>query len=176
LSVSPSAALVGSYGLQAQITNTTAMYARDDSPVAEARYRARFYFNPNSIAMVSGDYTYPLEGRDAANNIVLRIQFKRSSIGYQLAARAYDSALANWVATPYVNITNALHVVEVDWGNDGHLAFWVDGVPQGSLTGINNAIYNIDSVRLGATYVTATVSGSYFIDAFESRRQTYIGP
>ena len=152
------------------------MYARDDSPVAEARYRARFYFNPNSIAMVSGDYTYPLEGRDAANNIVLRIQFKRSSIGYQLAARAYDSALANWVATPYVNITNGLHVVEVDWGNDGHLGFWVDGVPQGSLTGINNAIYNIDSVRLGATYVTATVSGSYFIDAFESRRQTYIGP
>lgn len=176
LSVNPNAALAGSYGMQVAINGTTGIYVRDDSPAAEFRYRARFYFNPNSISMATGDYTYPLEGRDTANNIVLRVQFKRSSTGYQLAARAYDSVLANWVSTPLVNISNAMHVVELDWGNDGHLNFWVDGAQQGSLTGINNAIYNIDSVRLGATYITASVAGSYYIDAFESRRQTYIGP
>jgi hypothetical protein len=162
--------------MQIFINSTTAMYARDDSPAAESRYRARFYFNPNSISMGTSDYTYPLEGRDSANNTVLRVQFKNSASGYQLQARAFDSTLANWVTTAYVPITNATHVVEVDWGNDGHLNFWVDGIQQGSLTGINNSIYNIDSVRVGATFITATVSGSYYIDNFESRRQTYIGP
>ncbi len=43
------AALVGSYGLSATIVNTTSMYVRDDTPAGEARYRARFYFDPNSI-------------------------------------------------------------------------------------------------------------------------------
>jgi hypothetical protein len=177
LSVSPSAALVGGYGMQATFTNTTAMYVRDDSPVAEARYRARFYFDPNSISMASGNYVYLLQGHDTSNQVILFIQFNRSSTSYQLRARAYDSGLANYVNTPYVNITDAAHVVEVDWGNDGHLTFWVDGVQQSSLTGINNSIYKMESVRLGAPFMFATLnSGSYYIDEFESRRQTYIGP
>ena len=177
LSVSPSAALVGGFGMQANFTNTTAMYVRDDSPVAEARYRARFYFDPNSISMASGNYVYLLQGHDTSNQIILFIQFNRSSTSYQLRARAYDSGLANYVNTPYVNITDAAHIVEVDWGNDGHLTFWVDGVQQSSLTGINNSIYKMESVRLGAPFMSATLnSGGYYIDEFESRRQTYIGP
>ena len=177
LSVSPNAALVGSYGLQAVFTNTTAMYVRDDSPNAEPRYRARFYFNPNSIAMATGDYVYLLQGQDASNKVLLFIQFNRSSTGYQLRARAYDSVLANYVNTPYINISNAVHSVEVDWGNDGHLTFWIDGVQQGSLTGLNNSIYVMESVRLGAPFMAGTaISGTYYLDAFESHRQTYIGP
>jgi Zn-dependent metalloprotease len=177
LSVSPAAALVGSNGMQVLINDTTALYVNDTTPNAEARYRARFYFNPNSITMATGDYTTLLQGRDTSSTIILTIQFNRSSTGYQLRARAYDSRLANWVNTPYVTISNALHSVEVDWGSDGHLSFWIDGVQQGSLIGINNSSYRMDSVRLGATYITATtVNGTYYLDAFESRRQTYIGP
>ncbi len=177
MSVSPNAALVGSYGLQAVFTNTTAMYVRDDSPNAEPRYRARFYFNPNSIAMATGDYVYLLQSQDASNKVLLFIQFNRSSTGYQLRARAYDSVLANYVNTPYINISNAVHSVEVDWGNDGHLTFWIDGVQQGSLTGLNNSIYVMESVRLGAPFMAGTaISGTYYLDAFESHRQTYIGP
>ena len=177
LSVGPGAVLVGTNGLQATINTTTAMYVRDDSPNAEPRYRARFYFNPNSIAMATGDYDYILEGYFGSSNLnILRVQFTQSSVGYQLRARAYDSGLANWVNTPYVTISNTAHYVEVDWGNDGHLTFWVDGVVQGSLTGINNSIYTVDSVRLGPSFIVATAtSGTYYIDAFESRRTTYIG-
>jgi hypothetical protein len=40
--------LHGLYGLQAQIVTTTGRYVRDDTPNAEARYRARFTFDPNS--------------------------------------------------------------------------------------------------------------------------------
>jgi hypothetical protein len=163
--------------MQVLINDTTALYVTDNTPNAELRYRARFHFHPNSIAMATGDYTTLLQGRDTSSTIILAIQFNRSSAGYQLRARAYDSVLANWVNTPYLTISNAVHSVEVDWGSDGHLTFWIDGVQQGSLTGINNSSYRMDSVRLGAAYITATtVSGTYYIDAFESRRETYIGP
>jgi hypothetical protein len=153
------------------------MYLRDDSPNAEARYRARFYFDPNSISMANGSYIYLLTGRDPSSVVILYILFSRSSTGvYQLRARAYDSGLANFVSTPYVTITDAVHVVEVDWGNDGHLSFWVDGVQQANLTGIQNSGYVMDTVRVGAGYMSGTISGAFYLDAFESRRQTYIGP
>jgi sugar lactone lactonase YvrE len=177
LSVSAGAALQGNYGLQAAFTNTTNMLVRNDSPTAETRYRARFYFNPNSISMATGDNITVFQGLDAGGNIVLSIQFNRSSTGYQLRARSHDSELAVFVNTPYVTISNAVHTVEVDWGNDGHLTFWIDGGQQANLTGINNSIYKIETIRLGAPNMSLTgTSGSFYIDAFESRRFTYIGP
>lgn len=177
LSVTANAALSGSFGLQATFNNTTAMYVSSDSPNAEPRYRARFYFNPNSVSMATGNYVYLLQGQDATKKTILVIEFYRSSTGYQLRARAYDSVLANYVNTPYISISNALHWVEVDWGSDGHLTFWIDGVQQSNLTGINNSAHRMESVRLGAPTLSASgMSGSFYIDAFESRRQTYIGP
>ena len=170
LSVSPNAALSGSFGLQATFTNTTTMFVRDDSPNAEPRYRARFYFNPNSMTMATGDNVTLLQGLDPSGQVVLAVQFNRSSTSYQLRARAYDSGLTNYVNTAYVTITDAVHVVEVDWGNDGHLSFWVDGVQQASLTGIQNSSYVMDNVRLGAGYMSGTISGTFYLDAFESRR------
>lgn len=176
LSVSPNAALAGSYGLQATFNNTTGMYVRDDSPAAEPRYRARFYFTPNSVTMLSGAYAYLLTGHDASNRVILFIQFYRNSAGYQVRVRAYDSVLANYVNTPFIVISNAVHSLEVDWANDGHVTFWVDGIQQANLTGINNNIYTMESVRLGVPYMSGTMSGAYHIDAFESRRLNYIGP
>jgi hypothetical protein len=177
LSVTAGAALAGNYGLQATFSNTTNMLVRNDSPTAEARYRARFYFNPNSIAMATGDNITLFQGLDTSGAIALSIQFNRSSTGYQVRARSLDSGLATFVNTPYFTISNAVHTLEVDWGNDGHLTFWIDGTPQANLTGINNSIYRIETVRLGAPTMSVTgTSGSYYIDAFESRRFTYIGP
>lgn len=177
LSVTAGAALQGNFGLQAVFTNKVNMLVRNDSPTAETRYRARFYFNPNSIAMAIGDNITLLQGLDAGGAVVLSIQFNRSSAGYQLRARSYDSGLAAFVNTPYFTISNAVHTVEIDWGNDGHFTFWIDGIQQANLTGINNNIYKIETVRLGAPTMTiAGTSGSFYIDTFESRRSTYIGP
>ncbi|NJN98415.1 MAG: hypothetical protein HC875_32150, partial [Anaerolineales bacterium] len=49
LSLSTAAALVGTRGLQALLDDNTSIYVTDDSPSAESRYRARFYFDPNTI-------------------------------------------------------------------------------------------------------------------------------
>jgi hypothetical protein len=170
LSVSPAAALSGSYGLQANLTSTTSMYVRDDSPNAEARYRARFAFDPNSITIPTGEYIALLQGYSTTQNIlVLRLHY--TSAGYQLRLRAYDTALANWVNTQLVPISDAAHVIELDWGNDGHLSFWVDGVQQADLTDINNSSYTMDTVRVGAVYISAAgISGALYLDDFETRR------
>ena len=43
--------------MQVLIDDANAIYVTDDRPTAEPRYRARFYFDPNSITMASGDAT-----------------------------------------------------------------------------------------------------------------------
>ena len=108
---------------------------------------------------------------------MLSIQLNRSSTSYQIRARTYDGGVANFVNTPYFNISNSTHVIEVDWGNDGHLNLWIDGLPQANLIGVNNSMYTIDRMRLGAPTLSITgTSGAFYIDTFESRRFTYIGP
>jgi hypothetical protein len=66
--------------------------------------------------------------------------------------------------------------LEIDWDNYGYLSFWIDGTQQAALTGINNSRCAVESVRLGSPYVTGSVhGGAYCLDAFESRRTSYIG-
>jgi parallel beta-helix repeat protein len=184
LSVSPSAALVGSNGLQAVINDDSTMYVTDDTPNAEAHYRARFYFDPNSIAMTNGDYMYILQGYTTSRSAsILRIEFKYNNGTYQVRARTLDNGGA-WKNTTQVTMTDAPHVLEVDWvaasapgANNGSLTFWVDGTQQGNLTGLANDTYRMDRVRLGVPYLSIdSTTGTLYFDAFESRRQTYIGP
>jgi len=84
--------------------------------------------------------------------------------------------------TNWFTINDASHFIELDWRadagtNDGGLTLWIDAVQQADLTGIDNDTRRIDRVRLGAiTGIDAGTSGTYYFDAFESRRQTFIGP
>ena len=71
LGVSAGAALEGNYGLQASFTNTANMLVRNDSPTAETRYRARFYFNPNSISMATADNITLFQALEAGGKVVL---------------------------------------------------------------------------------------------------------
>ena len=184
LSVSSNSALAGSYGMQAAISGQTNMYVRDDSPVAESRYRARFYFDPNSVSMANSDYIYILQGYAATTNaIMLRLEFKYSNGTYQMRLKVLDNS-GTWLNTAYVTIGDTPHVLEFDWlaasapgANNGQAVFWVDGVQQGSLAGVANDSYRLESIRFGVPYLSsATMSGTIYFDAFESRRQNYIGP
>ena len=71
----------------------------------------------------------------------------------------------------------------MDWraktasANNGGLTLWIDGTQQFDLTGVDNDTRRIDRVRLGAVSgIDSRTSGTFFLDAFESRRLTYIGP
>jgi 3-phytase len=182
LSVTAAAALVGNRGMQAQLNDNTVIYVTDDRPTAEPRYRARFYFDPNSIAMVSGDNHYLLYGYSGTSPAVLRVQFRLSNTLYQIRVAALGDN-TTWTNSSWFTITDMPHTIELDWkaataagANNGALTFWIDGVQKASRTDIDNDTRRIDRVRFGAVggIDTGTRGVTYF-DAFESRRQSYIG-
>jgi hypothetical protein len=183
LSASPSAALVGTQGMQVLIDDNNTIYVNDDTPNAEPRYRARFYFDPNSIPMASGDAHFIFKGFAGTSTEVLKMEFQQLNGNYQIRASILNDASvftnSNWFV-----ISDAPHLIEIDWrsasaagANDGGLTLWIDDVQQQDLTGIDNDTRRVDRVRLGAlTGIDNGTRGTYFFDAFESRRQTYIGP
>ena len=81
-------------------------------------------------------------------------------------------------------ISDAAHFVEVDWAaatsagaNDGYLSLWLDGVLQETKSSIDNDTLRVEQARLGATgSLEAGIAGTEYFDAFESRRETHIGP
>jgi len=182
LSAAAGAALVGTNGLQAVINDTTSLYVRDDTPNAETRYRARFYFDPNGIVMTSGDGHTILEAYQGITAVV-HVQFRSSAGGYQVRARIRTDA-TTFLSTAWYTISDASHFIELDWlaatgvgANNGSLTLWMDGVQMQIVSGVDNDTRRVDEVRLGPlSGIDAGTSGAEFFDAFESRRSTYIGP
>jgi hypothetical protein len=160
------------------------MYVTDDRPAAETRYRTRFYFDPNGVPMTSGNAHYILYGYTTGNTTVaLRMEFRFSTPSYQLRIATLDDNSV-WSTSGWFTISDAPHYLELDWraaapsgANNGGLTFWIDGVQRADLTGLNNDTRRIERVRLGPVAgLDSGTRGVYYLDAFESRRQTYIGP
>jgi hypothetical protein len=187
LSVNTAAALVGAQGMQALINDNNSLYVIDDRPAAEPRYRARFYFDPNTIPMANNDAHLIFSGRTAngtaTGTTVLQVDFRYSGGKYQVRSLILDDAAA-FTSSGWFTISDTPHFIELDWrastaagANNGGLTLWIDGVQQANVTGIDNDTRRIESVRLGAVSgVDTGTRGTTFFDAFESRRQTYIGP
>ena len=181
LSVTSTAALVGTYGMQALINDNNRIFVQDNSPTAESRYRARFMFDPHGIKMGKNDQHVLFTCLDASGVVVGQIELRYTG-GYQLrAAQAPDGkALVN---TGWTAISNSKHSVEIDWqaasavgANNGALTMWIDGVQKAVLTGIDNDTRRVETVQLGAVSgIDSGTRGTYYFDAFESRRRTYIG-
>ena len=184
LSVTTAAAMSGTFGMQAVITSTTAKYVRDDSPLAETRYRARFYLNPNSYAVTGSDKTHAiLVGRNISGTGVFTVQLRYTGSVHQIGAQLVNDAtgLSN---TNWYTISISKHPIEIDWkaatsagANNGYLSLWLDGVLQETQSGIDNDTRRVDEVRLGpSSGIDSGSSGTVYYDTFESRRSTYIGP
>jgi len=113
---------------------------------------------------------------------VVALVLRRQSGQYALMARVRrdDNTLAD---TPFVNISDDPHAVEVGWQRasapaaaDGSFQMWIDGVLVATLGGLDTDGRRIDFVRLGAMSVKGGAAGTLYFDKFESRRRTYIGP
>jgi subtilisin family serine protease len=186
LSATPAAALIGTYGMQAVINDNTSLYVSDTTPANESRYRARFYFNPRSIQMASGDVHTLLLGRTSSGGSVFTIQLNNNTgttSGYRIRTQVYNDGGSNTNGT-YFGLSNATHFLEIDWqaataagANNGYISLWIDGVQVYTSPGIDNDGRRVEEVRLGAvTGLDTGTRGTYYLDAFESRRQSYIGP
>jgi len=182
LSVSSAAALVEQSGLAALIDDKRAIYISDASPDDERYYRARFYLDPNSLQMSSTALVI-FYGYTGSSTQVLRVELRYSGGSFQARA-GLRSDSTTWTYVPWSNINDASHYLELDWraataagANNGGLTFWIDGVQTGIVSGVDNDRRRIDLVNLGvlAGIETAT-RGILYFDAFESRRQSYVGP
>jgi hypothetical protein len=181
LSVSTTAALIGSNGMQVVVDDTASNYVVDEQPIAETRYRARFYLDPNSITMADGLDFYIFTGYQTSSAFQVQLGF--SAGNYRIRLRQQNDANST-TSTDWVTISDAPHVIEIEWwastaagANNGGANLWIDELPSGSLTGVDNDTRRIEYVRLGAiSGLNSGTLGTFYIDAFESRRQTYIGP
>jgi hypothetical protein len=170
--------------LQAIIDDNNSLVVIDDTPSAETRYRVRFHFDPNSIPTAPGDAHLLFQGFTGSGTTqVLQMELSFQATGYEVRALLLNDAKV-WISTSWFPLSDSPHALELDWraattagANNGGLTFWIDGVQQADLTGVDNDTRRIDQVRLGAASgVDSGTRGTYFFDAFESRRLTYIGP
>lgn len=183
LSVSGNAARVGTYGAQITTDVTHPAYLADDRPAAEPRYRARFYFHPNSVTMANKKAHPIFYGVQGGGTAIMRIGFQKVGNKYQLRASLLNDA-TTWKFTKWVTISNAWHALEVDWqastttsAKNGSLTFWIDGAQKAIVTKIDNDTRRIDGIWLGPLEGGSVgMQGSYYFDDFVSRRQSYIGP
>jgi hypothetical protein len=159
------------------------MYVQDNTPLAEARYRARFWFDPNGIAMAANNSHDIFIGNSGASTGVLRVEFRYDGANYQLRAALRNNA-STWTNSEWVTISDTPHSIEVDWRaatststSNGSLTLWIDGTQRGSISGIANDTRRIENVRLGpVSGIDPSTRGVYYLDTFVSRRSTYIGP
>jgi hypothetical protein len=89
-----------------------------------------------------------------------------------------------WRYSLWFNISDAPHSFEVDWkaatapgANNGSLTFWIDGTQRSQILNVDNDTRQINRVRLGAiSNIDTGTRGAFYFDAFEARRNNYIGP
>jgi hypothetical protein len=133
--------------------------------------------------MSSGAAYFLFRGFLGSSTQVVRVELRFSSGAYQIRAALANDA-SKWTNTNWFTISDAPHAIEFDWQaatgaglNNGSLTLWIDGTQQASLSGIDNDTQRIDQIRMGVVAgLDAGTNGAYFFDAFESRRQSYIGP
>ncbi|MDD5086457.1 MAG: hypothetical protein PHV16_01765 [Candidatus Nanoarchaeia archaeon] len=177
LSASADAKIHGSYGLSCFIDDDTDIYVEDTTPSSETRYRVRFYFDPNGIAMDDGDIfviatTYSSEWTDA-----FRVHLYKVGSDYTIGCDDATDAQDFSKVTSSYTITDEPHYIEVDWkastgdgNNDGYLELYIDGVLKETLSDIDSDTLNINRIRLGqaASLWMPGTSGTIHFDDFVS--------
>ncbi len=181
LSVEPGAALIGNFGARYVIDDNNTLYVEDQTPASTPSYRARFYFDPNTITMVSGNSHYIFYGY-SGTTVVMRLEFRFYSGMYQLRAALVNDS-TSWTTSNWFTITDEVHFIELSWAaatapktRNGYLTLWIDGIQRANLSRVDNDTRRIDNIQLGPVAgIDSGTRGTYFFDAFESRTQTFIG-
>lgn len=204
LQVTTAAALVGSKGLAVSLSGSNStvflpfvvksslgldaaapatpqpMALRDDTPQSESRYRARFYFDPNSIEM-STNSTHRILTAGTASVEAIVLDVGRASNSYQLRGGLRTNS-GKVIYTGWYTLSDAPHAVEFDWqaatagSSDGHLSVSLDGVLKQTRNGIDNSNLRIDQVELGPVAGSGGgAKGTEFFDDFVSQRTNPIG-
>jgi|GEM_PF-3507282 len=166
LSTSASAAAASTdYGIQLVIDDTTEIYGRGNlsSPTSN-EFRLRFYLDPNGLTMSNYDKMQVFQF-DSEDLVIVNLYYDG---GYYIQIQGHedDSSFPNALSD---EITDDWHYIEVHVqaaGGTGSIDWWIDGVAETSITGMDNdtEMDDISYYKWGADSVDATISGTFYMD------------
>jgi hypothetical protein len=172
--------MVGNYILRALVDDTAGIYAQDDRPNLESRYQARFYFNPGGFDPGEANSFFRtrifigFQATPQQRNLTVVLKRQSGQYSVQVRVRLNNGTL---FSSPFFNITNATHMIELDWrrattagGTNGTVHFYIDGGLAVVISGLANGSTPIDFARLGAMSVKTGASGAMYYDEFEDWR------
>jgi hypothetical protein len=174
LSVAAAAALAGTnYGLSVAIDDTDGKYAQIDASGAKSTLRYRVYVDPNSISMPNPASIWFIRHQNTSNQLLMQCRLYYDGTNYSIRPIFYNDAGSS-VLSDSKNVTDAPHYVEFEVVSattnssaDGTVEWWVDGASEGSAASVDNYNRMQDAAgrfRLGAQDITASVSGTIYID------------
>ena len=171
-----SAALGSSAGglLTTVVASTASYMVKTITTNTSGKLRCRFYIDPNTLTMTSGDKFWVFTAKRADGTPLFYVSLEKVSATWNLYTYCYyDTGGSS--ATQTV-ITDAPHWVEVyevrattNLASDGTYTWWIDtlAAPINAITGIDNydriadfAIFNMGA----AAGVDAGTSGPFFLD------------
>ena len=170
---------------------STRHFVQDSSPNNESRYRAAFCVDPNTVGMPSTGpnrrvkiHQAQCAGGLCASGDVMQFKLQHNGSNYQLDLWVRDKNDPTWRNRHFVDIADGPNRIEYDLDlNAGSLKVWVNATSESDpraveLTGLDIADWPvITRARLGSMdrSTRVTTGDTYYLDEFESRRQTFIG-
>jgi len=190
LSIAAAAALAQTvYGMSVNFPGgtTTAKYAVKNIALSTNNCRARFYFDPNTFTLIQYVNNWIFSASSHVTGYsVFRANIKWDTQPYHILVESSDDA-GGTHGSANKTITDAPHCIEISTvrattniSADGTCQLWIDGVDQGTITGIDNydLFPTIDRVNVGF-YAGGNVgqSGTYYLDeVIVNDTGTLIGP
>lgn len=172
---------------------STGVFVRDNTPAAEARYRAQFLIDntlAGSMALTDNFKTFGASTDTPANSISDLVRLTVVGViggaSKNLGVFTTCAASPGFLCTGSVPLAAGVNRVEIDYvkGASGSLKVWVnsgvEATPSLTLTGDNSAWGGVDFATLGVAapspgFKTFHLNQAIKFDRFDSRRQTFIG-
>lgn len=172
LTVTPQAALEGSYGMQITVDSTRSRYVRgylpDDLPAGWLSFR----FAPNGLQMASGDTFNLFQAGSSNRSHALRLKFRFNGTDYQLRAQTRADN-GRWSSTGWIDIANMPQIIGLVWqqasadASNGSLTLTIDGESVATVDGVDNDQRVISQVQWGApSGLDLGTQGTFYLDSF----------
>ena len=179
LDVNNAAAIGGTFGLEVITDSTsTPAFVATTAPDGEVVVRGEFRIRHNNLSMDNGTGHVVLMGRNGPAPVVnnLRLFMRRANDEYKITFRAKKdgpgTAFCGKTTMAALGLRVGFELVSASPGmSNGECRLIRNGVVVFNRTDLENETQDIDAFRFGAVNgVSATTSGSYYLDDFSSFR------
>lgn len=177
IAASPSATMVGAYGLRLNIDDNNQAHLTDHTPTGETSYQARFLFSASQMPMAAGE-RFVIFGLYNDSAQVAALELRRNGFVAEVRAvgRQNDGSART---TPWLPFDNNGHAFRLQWraassatAADGLLNFQIDQNEAVATAPLTNGNLRVERALLGAvTGVDSGTRGTVYFDEFLSTRQ-----